>query len=75
MGNKVVLKINWFDLCEYAWFPWQPVMRFSRMGVTYKVNNILDATYQKQQNLVPKLKPRHRPVILWSDIQIISFAY
>ena len=33
MRNKVVLKINWFDLCEKAWFPWQPAKRFSRMAV------------------------------------------
>ena len=36
---------------------------------------IYAATYLRQQNSVPKLKPRHRPFILWSDIQIISFAY
>ena len=24
--NKVVLKMNWFWLCENAWFPWQPVI-------------------------------------------------
>ena len=33
MRNKVVLKINWFGLCEDAWFPWQPVMLFSIKGV------------------------------------------
>ena len=33
MRNKVVLKINWFGLCEDAWFLWQPVMLFSRKGV------------------------------------------
>ena len=75
MRNKVVLKINWVDLCEKAWFPWQPVMHFSRMGYTYKINNILAATYLRQQNSVPKFGPRHRPFFSWSDIQIISFTY
>ena len=75
MRNKVVLKINWLDLCEKAWFPWQPAMRFLRMGYTYKINNLLATTYLRQQNSVQKLKPRHRPFIPWSDIQIISFAY
>ena len=44
-------------------------------GYTDKINNVLAATYLRQQNAVPKLKPRHRSFIPWSDIQIISFAY
>ena len=44
-------------------------------GYTYKINNVLAATYLRKQNAVPKLKPRHRPFIPWTDIQIISFAY
>ena len=63
MRNKVVLKINLFDLCEKAWFPWQPAMRFSRMGVYLQINNVLAATYLRQQNSVPKLKPTHMPFI------------
>ena len=31
--NKVVLKINWYGLCENTWFPWQPVIRFSIIRV------------------------------------------
>ena len=26
MENKVVLKINRYELCEHAWFPWQQVI-------------------------------------------------
>ena len=55
--------------------PWQPAMQFSRMEYTYKINNVLAATYRRQQNSVPKLKPRQRPFIPWSDVQTISFAY
>ena len=44
-------------------------------GYTYKINNVLAAFYLRQQNSVPEFKPRHRPFIPWSDIQIISFAY
>ena len=33
MQNKMGIRINMFWLCENAWFSWQYVMYFSRMGV------------------------------------------
>ena len=39
------------------------------------INNVLAATYLRQQNSVPKLKPTHIPFIPLSEIKIISFAY
>ena len=32
-------------------------------GIPTKINNLLAATYLRQQNSVPKLKPRHMPFI------------
>ena len=32
MQKTMFLEINMFGLCENARLPWQPVMRFSRMG-------------------------------------------
>ena len=29
-------KKHWYGLCENAWFPWQPLIRFSIMGVKSK---------------------------------------
>ena len=75
MRNKVVLKINWFGLCENEWFPRQPVMLFSRMGV-YLQNQSYPSFYLSMTTKRgTKLKPRHKPFIPWSDIQIILFAY
>ena len=31
MRNAVVFKIFLYELCENAWFPWQPLISFSRM--------------------------------------------
>ena len=75
MRKKVVQKINWFGLCENAWFPWQPVMLFSRKGVDLQNQSYLSffLSYTTKRGI--KLKPRHRPFFPWSDIQIISFAY
>ena len=50
--EKFVLK-HLFLLCENAWSPWQPIMRFSRMGCTYKVNHISPSTYSRLLKLVP----------------------
>ena len=52
MRNKVFLKINWVGLCENAWFPWQPVMLFSRNGVDLQINHISAPTYLRHQNVV-----------------------
>ena len=75
MRNKVVLKINWFGLCENAWFPWQPVMLFSRKGVDLQTQSYLSFYLSKTTERGTKLKHRHKPFIPWSDIQMISFAY
>ena len=33
MPKKIILKVNIFGLCENAYFPWQPIMQFSKIGV------------------------------------------
>ena len=56
--EKKVSKINSFGLCENAWLPWQPILRFLRMwgggggggGGTYKFNHILADTYHMLPN-------------------------
>ena len=51
--EKFVLK-HLFLLCVNAWFPWQPIMRFSRMGCTYKINHISPSSYSRLLKLVPE---------------------
>ena len=68
MQNKVVIKINRFGLCKNAWFPWQPVMLFSRKGVDLQNQSYLSFYLSYTSKGGTKLKPRHRPFILWSDI-------
>ena len=35
--NNVIInvKLNTFESCKIAWFPWQPIMQFLRMGGGY----------------------------------------
>ena len=76
MRNEVVLKINWLRLCENAWFPWQPVMLFSRKGVGRPTKSIISQLLLILDNKTwYQLKDRHMPFIPWSDLEIISFAY
>ena len=54
-AKNIVLKIRPLWLCEIAWSPWQPIMRFERMGCTYKNIHISAATHPRILNLIPNL--------------------
>ena len=53
LRNVLSKKKTISGLCENAWFPWQSIMLFSRMGCTYKVNHMSAATEPRLLNLVP----------------------
>ena len=53
MREKKNKKINMLGLCENVWFPWQPIMSFSKIRVYYKINHTSVATYIRLLNLAP----------------------
>ena len=40
MQNKVLLKINWYSLCENSWFPCNPLYDSKEWESAYKINCI-----------------------------------
>ena len=50
IGKSIALKITPFGLCEIAWFPWQPVMRFKTVGYVRTNYFYLSRNYKSCRN-------------------------
>ena len=61
---KFSYKINWYGLCENAWFPWQPPYMILEVGGR-PANSVISRVLFK---IDVKLKLRHMSFILWSDL-------
>ena len=70
--TKFSSKEIWYGLRENAWFPWQPLIRFSRWGggVGSQIQSYLGFYLSQNTKIGVKLKIRHMSFFLWSDMNI-----
>ena len=66
LNNMIItVKINTFESCKIAWFPWQPIMQFLRMGAYLQNTHIKADTH-------PRILFLYKTIC---DMQITRFAY
>ena len=58
MRNEDVLK-NWYGLYENAWFPWQPLILFSRIRVGIQIQPYLGFYLSLSTKIGVKLNLKH----------------